>query len=92
MNEQTTRLWQAEVGGAAYWVAATTADEARAVLERDAYEWSEVTDGGRDVTITECTRERGEKLRFVRDDGTRVPMWAEFERDPSPRFIACSEW
>jgi hypothetical protein len=89
------KLWQAEVGGARYWLAAETHAEAFVVLERhvvddEGGDWDPARD---DVAVSECPADRAARINFA-DETTdrRSSMQAEFERDPSARVIACSEW
>ena len=91
-----TKLWQAEVGGAFYWLAAETQADALVTLKRhvidvEGGDWDDPTEA--DVRVQECPQERAQRVTFHDEDSDRrSTMQAEFERDPSRRVIACSEW
>lgn len=89
-----TRLYECELGAATYWVSAENvfraAELLKEALHRECGEPLDADDFD-SFTIDEITSSRGEKLRFHDGDGTRS-MWAEFERDRAPRFIASSTY
>lgn len=85
------RVYECEVGGATYWVAAYSAENAIGVLRDDANAALDPEDMIH--RVAPVPKERAEKITFHDDrTGTDRDMWAEFERDSSSRLIACSEW
>lgn len=85
------RIYECEIGGATYWVAAYSAENAIGVLREDAS--AAICCEDTIERVASVPKERAEKLTFHDDrTGTDRDMWAEFERDSSSRLIACSEW
>ncbi len=88
------RLFECEVDGARYWVAAETLKDA---MDR-AFADCLLAGGDISTDLSMCSaeesnEERAKKQRFHDDEtGTVRPMWEEFQMATEPRVLACSEW
>lgn len=90
--EEPTALFEIDTG-THYWVSAESAPAAVAILDGegiDAFEGSD--EEGVKTTITSLTLARANELRFFGEGDGDTSMAAEYNRDPSPRLIACEEW
>lgn len=96
--ESDMRIWTVDEGGVTHWVQAESETLALAMWEahvRD--DWGLTTrDLGHvdDPPVVEpLSPERARGLTFREDDGTVLgTMWSEYQRDPSRRYVACSEY
>jgi hypothetical protein len=87
-----TKLYEAKVGSATYWVSALHPEHARELLYVVEEETGADAEEFEEAVIFECAVERAEKLRFNGSDGESRSMWGEFLTGRAPRVIACSEW
>ncbi len=87
-----TKLYEAKVGGATYWVSALHPDHARELLYECGEEMGVDPEPFEETILVECPVPRAEKLRFNGSDGESRSMWGEFLTGRCPRVIACSEW
>lgn len=89
---ESPRVFKVDVGsgGCVHWIGARSAAEAFLIAnEQDAFDgmWSD--DG---IEIDVVTEQRLGELRFHDEDGKVIPLLEEWQRDRSPRYLACSEW
>lgn len=88
-----TKLYECEVDGATYWVAAFNPFHAVELLKTDVIASNGDCLADVDiVTVEECVQSRAERARFRTDDGEHRSMWGEFLRGRAPRVVACSEY
>jgi hypothetical protein len=87
-----TKLYEAKVGGATYWVSALHPRHVLELLYETGEEQGSDPEDIEEAIIVECETERAERLRFNGSNGESRSMWGEFLTGRSPRVIACSEW
>jgi nitrous oxide reductase accessory protein NosL len=93
------KCWRVDMGGATYWVAAYTAEGAKAfVLEHDVecIGAEEAMDNYQDATAEEFSIEKADKI-MIRDDsdGNRLQLSTAMDlvkAHAADHIIACSEW
>lgn len=91
--EEPTALFEVNTG-ALWWVAAEDASDALRFVKEDGEDEAIAQESGVEgivTTVTSLTLERANELRFF-GRGGECRMSTEYNRDPSPRLIACSEW
>jgi len=87
-----TKLYEAKVGGAMYWVSALHRNHAFEILMAEGESTGSDAEDFEEADIYECLPERAEKLRYTSCDDEHRSMWGEFLRGRAPRIIACSEY
>lgn len=92
-QDPTTYVYEIETG-AYYWVIATNPAEALKILDETMDNWDEECGPGTgNMTIHVPPLERLNSLCFYdENENTHARFAAEYNRDPSPRMMACSEW
>ncbi|MDX1495015.1 MAG: hypothetical protein R3253_13185 [Longimicrobiales bacterium] len=93
--EEPTRLYEIQVGGIDYWVSAYDALDAASLLRGEAldlgFDDQETFEPGAEIKEVEFDQASG--LSFINTaTGEEWSMAEEYNRDPSRRVIACSEW
>ena len=88
-------LYKVEIGGVAYWVAASRKAALSTILsiirrseDLDQFEEEDLAD----VEYTPVSKEGSEPAWFHADDGSRIPMWEAFLEVEDASVVACSEW
>lgn len=97
MSEESTdsmNLYECDVDGATYWIAAATVFEAHEVLRKDVKEsCGDIESDIHSVSINQIGERYAQKRTFRDEDGSRRSMWEEFQRDTATaRLLACSEY
>jgi hypothetical protein len=87
----TLKVFEVDVGGATYWVAANAPEECAAVIKAaDGFDCAEECSDP--PAITELTTEQV-RAKHVRDEeGGRTPMIDFLMVAFEPEVIACTEW
>lgn len=87
------RLFECDIDGATYWVAAATLKEAVDLA------FADILLSGSDIAadLATCSAEeslesRASKQRFSGDDGETRSIWEEFGKYSTPGVVACSEY
>lgn len=91
--EHATQLFTVDSGGACHWVSAE--NPARALeLIGEVDDWQDYICSS-EIVIKVSSLEEANKARFFganNDEGQTTRMSHEFNRDPSERLVACSEF
>lgn len=87
------RLFECNIDGATYWVAAPTLKEAVDLAFADVL----LAGGDIGADLTDCSAEesnetRAAKVSFRDDNGLTSSIWEEFGKSVNPGVIACSEY
>lgn len=87
-----TKLWEVMLGGnVTITISARNHVQALVLAAEgnhlDGLPWDD------DVNVSYMSKDEAQRAQFWNEDrGTRIPLWDEWQRDTSPRVVACSEF